>query len=240
MPSLNRRFAGPELMDDGALAPEALAACLADLERLNRMTGAYVTTLAWLDRLFKASRSTVPLVIVDAGCGHGDMLRRIGGLAARRGVRVELVGIDMSPHATAAAGAATPKTLRIRWLTGDALDLLRQGRWDVILSSLLTHHLDNASVVRLLQLMDRHSRLGWLTTDLQRHIVPYWAARMLPPLLGMHPIVRHDAAVSVARAFTRADWRHLLTEAGLDEPGVRLIWRFPFRWVIDRMHVPCR
>jgi hypothetical protein len=79
MPSLEQRFAGPELMDDTAVAPQALAACLADLERLNRLTGAYVTTLAWLDRLFRAHPSTAPLVIVDAGCGHGDMLRRIGG-----------------------------------------------------------------------------------------------------------------------------------------------------------------
>jgi SAM-dependent methyltransferase len=234
MPSLEQRFAGPELMDDTAVAPQALAACLADLERLNRLTGAYVTTLAWLDRLFRAHPSAAPLVIVDAGCGHGDMLRRIGGLAARRGTRVELVGIDMSPHATAAAWAATPATLRIRWLTGNVLDYLAKERCDVVLSSLLTHHLDDASVVRLLRLMDRQARLGWLTTDLQRHVVPYWIARTLPSLLGMHPIVRHDAAVSVARAFTGADWRQLLAEAGLDVPGVRLSWQWPFRWVVER------
>ena len=240
MHSLRQRFAGPELMDDAALTPQALAACLADLERFNHLTGGYVTTLGWLDRLFRANPSTSPLVIVDAGSGRGDMLRRIGGLAARRGVEVELIGVDMSPKATAAARAATPPTLRVNWVTGDVLDVLAQERCDVVTSSLLTHHLDDASVVRLLRLMERQARLGWLTTDLQRHLVPYWIARALPTLLGLHPIVRHDAAVSVARAFTRADWRRLLAEASLDAPDVRLSWHLPFRWVIERTRVSCR
>ena len=238
--SLRQRFAGPKLMDDGALTPQAIAACLAELERLNWLTGAHVTTLRWLDRLFQSNPSTGPLVIVDAGCGRGDLLRLVSGLAGWRGIQVELVGIDMSPYATAAATRATPPMLSIRWLTGDVLELLPQQRCDVVLSSLLTHQLGDGAIVRLLRLMDRQARLGWLTTDLQRHVVPYWITRVLPSLLSMHPIVRHDAAVSVARAFTRADWRCLLADADLDVPEVRLSWHMPFRWVIERARVGCR
>ena len=42
--------------------------------------------------------------------------------------------------------------------------------------------------------------------------------------------VRHDAPVSVARAFTREDWDRLLVQAGLDPAKVSVEWFFPFRY----------
>ena len=47
-----------------------------------------------------------------------------------------------------------------------------------------------------------------------------------------HRFVRHDGAVSVARAFTTAEWRALVAEAGV--PGV-VRWRFPFRICVERL-----
>jgi hypothetical protein len=35
---------------------------------------------------------------------------------------------------------------------------------DLIVSSLLAHHLDNARIVELLRFMETHARHGWLTT----------------------------------------------------------------------------
>ncbi len=44
-------------------------------------------------------------------------------------------------------------------------------------------------------------------------------------------MVVHDSTVSVARAFTRADWRRLAAEAGI---APRVAWQFPFRWAVSR------
>ena len=63
--------------------PATFAACLQDLERINRCTGAYRITLGWLDRLQEV-HDVRRLVVLDAGSGYGDMLRRIGSWGGRR------------------------------------------------------------------------------------------------------------------------------------------------------------
>ena len=62
-----------------------------------------------------------PMHIVDVGSGGGDLLRQIAGWARRRGIAVQLTGIDLNPYAARAAAESTPKELGITWVTGDAL-----------------------------------------------------------------------------------------------------------------------
>jgi len=230
--ALAERSRAAELMDDEAdLA--TFAACLRDLERINRWTGAYRITLAWLDRLQRIHGRR--LVVLDVGSGHGDMLRAIARWGAARDLELELIGVDRNPHAAAAARAATPSALPIRYLTADVFDLPGSLRPDVVISALFAHHLDDAQLVRFLQWMEARARRGWLINDLHRHAVPYWIARWTPAVLGMNRLVRHDAAVSVARAFARRDWQRLLREAGLAAPPTAVRWRFPFRYAVGRI-----
>ena len=109
MIDLKRRSTEPELMDVEASDPASLEACLRDLARINRWTGAYRITVRWLERLLDRHRLTRPLVVVDVGCGYGDMLRRIAAFAEQRDVAVDLIGVDVNPHAAAAAAQARPR-----------------------------------------------------------------------------------------------------------------------------------
>src|SRR3546814_10038010 len=74
------------------------------------------------------------------------MLRRIARWAARRGIAAELVGVDLNPRSERAARLHTPPGLAIRWVTGDYADLAGGG-WDVIISSLVAHHMTHAQLV---------------------------------------------------------------------------------------------
>lgn len=235
MIDLRRRSTARELIDADDTEPDLIEACLRDLERINRWTGAYRITLRWLDRLLDAHAPGRPLVVLDAGSGHGDMLRRIGRWAGRRGLELELIGVDRNPHAAAAAARATPPELPVRYLSGDIFDLPGTMRPDVVISALFTHHLDDLQLVRFLRWMEARARLGWLINDLHRHAVPYWIARWAPALLGMNPLVRADASVSVARSFDRRDWQRLLQAAGLACPPATIAWRFPFRYAVGRI-----
>lgn len=51
----------------------------------------------------------------------------------------------------------------------------------------------------------------------------------------MNRFIRHDAPLSVARAFTSADWEGLCRETGLD-----LSWRrrWAFRWAVTGRSFP--
>jgi SAM-dependent methyltransferase len=232
---LSRRSAEPELMETEATDAASVEACLRDLERINRWTGAYRITLRWLERLLDRHGLTRPLVVVDVGCGYGDMLRRIAAFAAHREVAVDLIGIDLNPLAAAAAARATPLGPPIRYLAGDVFDLSPSIRPDVVISSLFAHHLDDARLVRFLRWMDERAPLGWLINDLRRHLVPYVIARLAPALLRMNRMVRNDAPVSVARAFQRQDWDRVLETAGLADEPTTIAACFPFRFAVGRI-----
>lgn len=236
MTSLCSRSDATELMDEAAIDEVTFERCLMDLDRINRWSGAYRMTLRWLDRLVM-TRAPRRLVIVDVGSGYGDMLRRIRTWASHRGLDVALTGVDRNPHAAAAATRVTPAAAGITFVTADVFELPDELRPDVVISALFAHHLDDAALVRFLRWMEDRTRVGWLINDLHRHPLPYAVGRLAPSLLGMNRLVRHDAAVSVARAFTRPDWERLLKIAGLGAPPTTVTWQFPFRYTVGRIKV---
>jgi 2-polyprenyl-3-methyl-5-hydroxy-6-metoxy-1,4-benzoquinol methylase len=229
---LSRRSTARELMDGEPVDLAALEACLRDLERINRWTRSYALTLRWLDRVV-AKHGPQRLLLLDMGSGYGDMLRRIAAWGQRRGLRLDLVGIDRNPQATIAAARATPSDHPIRYLTADVFDVPDELRPDLVISALFAHHLDDAQLVRFLCWMESRARLGWLINDLHRHFLPYWIARWTPSYLRMSRLVRHDASISVARAFEERDWQRLFQTLG--EPPPTVTWHFPFRYAVSRI-----
>ena len=237
---LGRRSAELELLDLDGADRGAIAVCLRDLERINRWTGAYRVTLRWLDQLHLEVTPKRPITVLDAGSGGGDMLRRIRAWARARGLEVRLIGVDRNPHATAAAAAATRYDAGIRYVTADLFDLPRELPVDVVVSALFSHHLDDVRLIDFLRWMEERARLGWLINDLHRHRLPWLVAHHGARLLRMHSLVRHDAPLSVARAFDRHDWHRLLAAADLAPPATAVVWRFPFRFAVGRIKRPCR
>lgn len=208
-------------MDGADVTPAEMAAVLHDLAQVNALTLARRPTLAWLRRTLAGARR--PLLIVDVGSGEGDMLRAIAARLPRWGVTAELVGFDLDQRCTAAARVACDG-LGIDFVTGDAIAEVT--RADIVLCSLVTHHMRDDGVVAFLRWADRVAARGWFVNDLRRHRVAYLGFAALAALARWHPIVRHDGALSVARAFTAADWAHLLARAGV---AARVERWFPFR-----------
>ena len=224
------RSAETEWMDTEIVTPADFAACLADLAAVNTMTLARLPTLGFMRRVARRHPGRT-LRVLDVGCGEGDMLRRIHRWAGRAGCTVALTGVDLNPLGIAAARAATPPDVPIEYRCADAFDAAL-GSFDVIVSSLFTHHLTDAQIVAFLKLMEARAALGWFVNDLHRHPVAYHGFRALSALARWHRFVRHDGPISVARAFVRHDWRRLLYEAGL-QGQVR--WQAPFRFCVTRL-----
>src|SRR6202020_281578 len=155
----------PELMD-GDCSYEDFRGCLRSLEQVNRWLLGYRPTMAWLKRLPHGLPH--PVHIVDVGSGGGDLLRQIAGWARRRGIAVQLTGIDLNPYAARAAGESTPKELGIEWVTGDALEYRPKKPVDIVVSSLLAHHLEDEEIVTLLKWMEGTVQVGWFINVLER------------------------------------------------------------------------
>lgn len=225
--TLDQRAIAEELMDADDLDPAVYAAVVRDLARVNVMTMAARPTLAFLNRAVADRRS---IKLLDVGYGDGDMLRRIARWAARKGIAADLVGVDLNPRSEIAARADTPADLPIRYLTGDYADQAGED-WDIIISSLVAHHMSHDQLIAFLRFMQAEARIGWLINDLHRHGFAHWGFPVLARLMRWHPIVRHDGTLSVARSYRPAEWPPMLAEAGI--AGARVSRIFPFRLCVE-------
>ena len=223
------RAIADERMDAEDLPPEVLADVLADLAQVNTVTMAARPTLAFLDRAVGDQRS---FRLLDVGFGDGDLLRRIARWAARRGIAAELVGVDLNPNSAPAARARTPRALAIDYRTGDYAALAGEG-WDVVVSSLVAHHMTHAQLVDFIRFMEAEAARGWLVNDLHRHGFAHWGFPILARVFGWHEIVRHDGTLSIARSYRPAEWPPILAEAGV--PDARTFRAFPFRLCVERL-----
>jgi 2-polyprenyl-3-methyl-5-hydroxy-6-metoxy-1,4-benzoquinol methylase len=230
MPDLRRRSRAPELMDGDDVDAADYAACMADLATVNTMTLARGPTLAFIS---EAMRNTpgVP-TIVDVGFGAGDMLRAVSRLLKRQGREARLIGIDLNPRSAPAAHSMTPPDAGIEWRTGDAFALTGQDTPDLVISSLVTHHMDDAEIVTFLRWMESTARRGWFINDLHRHALAWHGFTVMAAIARWHRFVRHDGPLSVARSFRRSEWEQYLDQAGV--AGARIRWRFPFRYCVER------
>jgi 2-polyprenyl-3-methyl-5-hydroxy-6-metoxy-1,4-benzoquinol methylase len=223
---LRQRSAADEIMDDASVTEAEFSSALTDLERINRMSLAYRPVLRWLDRVVAANGGARRLSVLDVGAGGGDMLQAVAAWGEKRGVALDLAGLDRSPWAGRhAAGRGRPG----RWITADLFDLDEGERFDVVLCSLFAHHLPHPVLVRFLRWLDARAGRGWLISDLHRHPVPWAVVWAGVRLLRMDPMVVHDSTVSIARGFARSDWEEALREAGV---AAEVRWAFPFRWQV--------
>lgn len=235
MTDFSQRSTQAEWMDDPSVGFDEFRACLVDLALVNMLTLAYRPTLRFLDRLLPLGRALGrPIEIVDVGSGYGDLLREIAGWARRHRVEVSLTGVDLNPWAREAALEVTEPELGIEWVTADALAHTPPRGIDVVVSSLFTHHLTDARIIEFLRWMETTARLAWFVNDLHRHPLPYRVFARLADLAALHPFVRHDGPVSIARAFVAADWDALLAAAEIESGVAEVHWMFPFRLTVAR------
>jgi len=219
-------------MDADDVAFEDFQNCLRGLETVNIYSMAYRPTLHWLRKALKGVNPLHSISILDVGSGGGGMLRKIWKWAQRRGRNVHLTGIDLNPWSKQSAQGFTPLNMPIQYETSDIFSLDPDRQADFIISSIFTHHLSDTQVVRFLQWMDGHSIRGWFINDLHRHPIPFYFVRYAMHLLRAGPMIANDGPISVARAFTRADWRRLIAEAGIPVGRIRISWFFPFRYCV--------
>lgn len=226
--SLAIRAQTEERMDDPRLDAATYAAVLRDLARVNRVTMAARPTLKFLGRVIGDRRS---FRLLDVGFGDGDMLRRIARWSGARGIKAELVGIDLNPRSAAIAQADTPDDLPIDYRTGDYVDLAGEG-WDVIVSSLVAHHMTHAQLIAFLRFMDTEARIGWFINDLHRQGFAHAGFPLLATLMRWHEIVRADGTLSIARSYRPREWPPILAEAGV--AGAVASRVFPFRLCVSK------
>jgi ubiquinone/menaquinone biosynthesis C-methylase UbiE len=103
--------------------------------------------------------------------------------------------------------------------------------FDVVHASLVLHHLDEADAVTLLGEMGRVARLGVVLNDLDRSRLAWLGAWLMGHLLTGNRYTRHDAPLSVRRAYRLEEAVALVRAAGL-APVRTIRVRFRHRYAI--------
>ncbi len=223
-----------EELDEGTTDLATYQRCMSELAVVNRISFTHRPTLTWLARAARTLPAGRPFSVLDVGYGDGDLLRAIGRWARRRGLAVQLCGIDSDPRSAVAARAATPADMVIDYQTCDVFTYAPVESPDFIVSSQVAHHLSDEEVVEFLIWVEANSAHGWHIADLQRHVLAYRLFPIVTHVMGWHRIVREDGALSIARSFRRAEWQAYLEKAGLQAD---VSWHMAFRLCVSRLNI---
>ena len=191
-------------MDGPGVDPAQLRRSLRFIRRVNTLLGYTRATLWHLDRFSVRWRPGERITIIDFATGSADIPRAILRWATKRNFDVHIVGVDRHPVTAAHAAETGAPDPRLQIVQADVLNLpFAPGSFDYALTAMFLHHLDDAVVVRVLRAMGTVARRGVIAADLLRHRRAYaWISAFT---LLANPMVKHDARVSVAQAFTKSE-----------------------------------
>ena len=200
-----RRVVVSEMLDDDRGTPEEIHDSLADLRMLNRYFGGVATTTSLL-RIVVERASLRRMSFLDVGGASGDVAHAAAAALSREGIALEATVLDRAP--THLHGNGTHA------ICGTALELpFADASFDVAGSCLFLHHLEPTQIAIFLREALRVCRHAVIINDLRRDHL-HWLAAKAGSLIYSSALTRHDAPVSVQRAYTVHELRMLLQDSG--------------------------
>ncbi|MGV3510205.1 MAG: methyltransferase domain-containing protein [Sphingobacteriaceae bacterium] len=225
MPDFSKRSNEPEMMDDFSLGHEVINPIMDELEVVNKLLGGYSV---FFDA-FKKLNLKDGMTISDWGCGGGDSLRVLADWCKKKQLRLNYVGVDATATAIEFAKQKASTYPEISFIHADVLsDQLNSERFDIVISSLFSHHFDNDSWIRLIKKMLNSASYAVVVNDLHRHWFAYHSIGVLTQLFSKSEMVKHDSKLSVLRGFKKRELLDSLQKAGIS--NYQLTWKWAFRW----------
>ncbi|MDQ3693107.1 MAG: methyltransferase domain-containing protein [Chloroflexota bacterium] len=210
------RSAEPELLDAADPDPAELAENFRDIQRVNQLLGGRSIILRHLPPLLAAIPARQPVTLLDLATGVADIPLAVLRWAERRDLAVTIVASDCSIPVLNLARERVAGHPAISLARHDARAVpLPDKRFDVVLCSLALHHFTPDDAGRVLREMDRLASVGFILNDLRRDRLGYAAAWIASRLTTRNRLTRHDAPLSVRRAYTPDELAGLLRRAGI-------------------------
>ena len=225
MPNFNQRSTDPEMMDDFTLGHEVINPIMDELEVVNKLLGGYSVFFDSLKTLILKDGMTIS----DWGCGGGDSLRVLADWARKKNLKLSFVGVDATASAIEYARQKALAYPEISFIHADVLsENLHANQFDIVISSLFTHHFEDENWIQLIQKMLHCATYAVIVNDLHRHWFAYHSIGLLTKLFSKSPMVKHDSKLSVLRGFTESEISDLLSKAGITNYCLK--WKWAFRW----------
>lgn len=230
MINLQTRDYTKELLDDEQVPFADIQQNMKELNIINSFLGGHTVTIAGVKKIVRSFPATQKLSICEIGCGGGDNLLAVARWCATNNIEARFTGIDIKAACISFAKQQC-SALDAEWLVADYIQAdLSAIKPDIIFSSLFCHHFKEDDLVTMLQWMQQNAVKGFFINDLQRHPLAYHSIKLITQLFSKSYLVKNDAPLSVARGFTKKEWKQLLEWAGIG--AYSLQWKWAFRYLI--------
>ncbi len=227
MINLKARATDAEIMDDFTLPASEVVPVLKGLEKMNTLFGGNDTIINALKELSVQNEYHIG----DWGCGGGDILRAIAKWAAKRKLQINLTGVDATEATVLYAETQAKAFSNIHFILADVMDdRLTENQFDIVYSSLFTHHFKDEDWIALVKKMVYCSKHAVIITDLHRHWLSYYGVVAVTRVFVNNKMAGNDGPLSVRRSFTKAELVKLLKDAGI--PDYKITWHWAFKWKI--------
>ena len=195
-----KRTVVPELLDTDAGTSDEVAASLADLRSFNRYFGGSSTMAAMLREVARRTSSD-KVSFLDVAGASGDVARAATAMLGAEGISLRTTLLD---RATSHIASGIPA------IAGDALALpFADNSFDCVGCSLFAHHLEPEQIVQFATEALRVARHAVLINDIRRHPIHLALVYAAVPFCRSR-LTKHDAPVSIRRAYTNTEIKSLL------------------------------
>lgn len=209
------RRRGIEILDAPDVDPALRRRSHRDIALSNALFGGSRALINELARHF--DRLPRQATLLDVGTGIGDIPALAAEAAGRRGIQLQIVGVDGDEDLVSSS--------RHRLSLGVCADAralpFADRSVDVVTCSQLLHHFEELEARQLLAEMHRVARLCVIVSDLRRSWIAVGGLWMASFALGFHPVSRHDGVVSILRGFTRNELLRVIRDSTGAVPSVR-------------------
>ncbi|MBU3662383.1 MAG: methyltransferase domain-containing protein [Bacteroidetes bacterium] len=216
-----------ELLDADNIPQKDLYLNLKELNNINTLLGGHNITLKGIAAFNLKLNKTYHLL--DIGCGGGDNLRVIADWGRRKGLQLQLTGVDLKTDCINYAKEHCKAYPEIHFICSDYKDLLNQNTtYDIIFTALFCHHFKEEDLSILFRYKQQHANLGFFINDLHRHPLAYYSIKFLTALFSKSYLVKNDAGLSVKRGFSKTELLQLLKTF----TNLEVKWMWAFRWLV--------
>lgn len=221
-------------MDDLSMEGEVLCGALDDLARVGRWLGGTRIVRKGIQQIHAllGENGPKPLRIADLGCGGGEALRDLAVWAKRANVPIQLTGIDANSATIDYARQASRDFPEITFLQENIVeDTCRFDDYDVIICSLVLHHFDEETHLKMIRNMKQAGVKALLINDLQRSMLAWVLFHLISRIFAFSPMARHDGLLSIRKSFHRKELIALMETCDIQTYFLKWKWAFRYQLI---------
>jgi 2-polyprenyl-3-methyl-5-hydroxy-6-metoxy-1,4-benzoquinol methylase len=223
-------------MDDFAMEGEILRDALDKIAKINQLLGGNQLTLQGVQDLISNISKSSEIVIVDVGCGNGDMLRTLADFGLKNKLKFQLIGIDANSFTISHAQQLSQNYPNISYRCEDIFETsFKELKYDIVLCTLTLHHFKDKEIVDLLNLFYTNSTIGIVINDLHRSAIAYRLFQALCFVFRLNEMSREDGLTSILRGFKKEELIRFSKKLSFKNYKIHWKWAFRYQWIISKI-----